>query len=137
MKNILKVLCLQNINERNSYSKLIFQTLVKIVMNNELYELSFNVFNTFFYMNRSHWPSELISNGTDEDDDITSILSVYCHLLIEKHTGKIKKNFFEAKIWSLSSINFFFFRRIYRDRRRFGERYQRTDDWTFPNARST
>lgn len=41
-----------------------------------------------------HWPSELISTGTDnddhDDDDITSILSVYCHLLIEKHTGNRK-----------------------------------------------
>ncbi|XP_050432999.1 protein furry isoform X2 [Adelges cooleyi] len=40
---------------------------------------------TYAKQNKSHWPSELISTGT-EDDDITSILSVYCHLLIEKHT---------------------------------------------------
>ncbi|XP_025416970.1 protein furry isoform X3 [Sipha flava] len=40
---------------------------------------------TYAKQNKScHWPSELISTGT-EDDDITSILSVYCHLLIEKH----------------------------------------------------
>jgi len=40
---------------------------------------------TYAKQNKSHWPSELISTGTD-DDDIISILSVYCHLLIEKYT---------------------------------------------------
>ncbi|XP_050540856.1 protein furry isoform X2 [Daktulosphaira vitifoliae] len=36
---------------------------------------------------KNHWPSELISTGTkDDNNDITNILSVYCHLLIEKHT---------------------------------------------------
>uniref|UniRef100_A0A2H8TE52 Protein furry n=2 Tax=Melanaphis sacchari TaxID=742174 RepID=A0A2H8TE52_9HEMI len=42
---------------------------------------------TYAKQNKSRWLNELISTGTEEDDDdITSILSVYCHLLIEKHS---------------------------------------------------
>ncbi|XP_026809010.1 protein furry isoform X2 [Rhopalosiphum maidis] len=42
---------------------------------------------TYAKQNKSRWLDELISTGTDDDDDdITSILSVYCHLLIEKHS---------------------------------------------------
>lgn len=107
------------------------------------YKFKSNYYLTVFLCGRSRWLDELISTVTEDEDDndITSILSVYCHLLIEKHMGKRHKNRRKKITPCFANVSsstvfffFFFYRRIHCDRRRSGKRHQRVDDRTLSHA---